>query len=190
MAKLLGFQERRAILQAARSRGGGGAIGTDEGLGVSTELLLAPTEMDAIRGSRSLKAILNRVLANAGKRGVSRVQRHIRSVDAIKTRLFISAWRQERFKESQPFNTAVALVNPTPYALYVHPKGTPRHRTIVNYYVRGEVVPTMAVEISEDLDRLRGKIGQATKEMILSDRSVVRGLFEEEAANVQARFAP
>lgn len=190
MAKLLGFQDRNNLLLQAKRRGGGGAVTRDDGLGVSVGLILTPTEMSAISGSRSLKAILNRVLKNAGTRGVRRVQNHIRSVGAHKTWLFISAWRQERFKDGAAFNSAVALVNPTPYALYVHPKGTPKHRTIVNYFVRGKVVPDMAVELTEDLERLRGKIGDATKQMILADRSVIRGLFEEDAQTVQARFAP
>lgn len=193
MASLLGFREKAQLLKAARGRATNsrGVVDVNDGLGVSVGLIITPTETQAIKGSRSLQAMLNKVLKNAGNRAIRKTRSHIRSVGAVRTRLFISAWAQVRYDDDRAgFNTAVALINGAPYAKYVHPKGTAKNRTIVNYYVRGKVVPEMAVEITEDLARLRGKIGEVAKDLLLADATLVRGLFEEAAGDIQARFAP
>ena len=67
-------------------------------------------------------------------------------------------------------NNAVRLTNPAPYALYVHPKGTPKTRTIVNYDIRRELLPEFALQMVEDVDRvLRPQIARALKAKILAE---------------------
>lgn len=173
MATLLDFLEQRSILARAR-RGFGDrprrAVTSREGLSISARTLVTAEERRLIEDNRTLAASLNRVLENLGKRWVAAVQKRIRELGAIKSRLFISSWRAVRFKDRSTVNNAVRLTNAAPYALYVHPKGTPKTRTIVNYDIRRELLPQFAEQMVEDFDRiLRPQLAKALRARILAE---------------------
>jgi len=60
------------------------------------------------------------------------------------------------------------LENPTPYALYVHRKGTRRDQTVYNKYVKPYIVKTLQKEIVEDIT---AALPRAVKAAILSARA-------------------
>lgn len=145
-----------------------------DGLGVSASLYLTAGELSDMKDNRALKAALNRILKNIGSLGVRRVQRIIDRFDAIDTGRFRAAWKQKRLKDGADFNTAVVLTNRVRdrdtgkgYARYVHPKRTPKSRTIVSTDLP-EVVMEMGKELANDLDViLRPKLAKALKAAIL-----------------------
>lgn len=167
----LGFERERVVLAGAERAflGRRSAAVTGDDLILSSRLLFSSAETKEIEGNRTLEAILNKTLTNLGKRFVEAIQKRITALGAIKTRLFLTGWRSERFQDRAKFNNAIRLKNAAPYALYVHPKGTPKSRTIVNVDIKGNLLPKYAAELTEDIDRLRPRIAQALKLQILRD---------------------
>ena len=50
---------------------------------------------------------------------------------------------------------AVQVKSRTPYAVFVHPKGTPASQTIVNTNIIPEILPRLRVELIQDFIALK-----------------------------------
>jgi hypothetical protein len=72
--------------------------------------------------------------------------------------LFLSSWRAE-LRDITGVGLAIdlAVVNAAPYALYVHPKGTPKTRTYINEYLPS-LMKEIRAEIAEDMFKLVARI--------------------------------
>lgn len=173
MAKIvkLGFERERVVLAEARALFGGRASKavTGNGISLSSRLLFTTEESKEIAGNRTLEALVNKTLTNLGKRFIDAIRKRIVQKDTIKTRLFLTSWRQVRYKDRSTFNNAVRFTNDAPYALYVHPKGTPKSRTIVNIDIKQDLLPKFVAEMTDDFNRLRPRIAQAMKLQALRD---------------------
>ena len=171
MASLLPFQERSLVLDLARSI-----------FGVRRRVPLRPTSVgpNVIRVGDMLpvvvvsylqqpataRAVFRRTVRNAGRRAIDRIRKKVRQLDLISPpgtptrRLFLSSWRAELLDIT---GTGLAIdlvvVNSAPYALYVHPKRTPRSRTFINTDLP-EIMAEIASEISSDLMSLVSRILQ------------------------------
>lgn len=166
MADALHFAETRRLLaevQAAWSGPGVPVTRASAGLTISTAGRLSRTEWRAVTGSRTMRAILGRIMRNGAARLLRRVQ------DASKPTyipgLFLSGWRIVRDESSDiAFPDRLTLENPVPYASYVHRKGTPRRATVVRVYVR-PLVAQMRDELAEDL--ARADVTQAIQHLVM-----------------------
>ena len=113
--------------------------------------------LDANERSR---AAARRIVRNAGKRAIDRIRKEVRKLDLISPRgvptrgLFLSSWRAEMLDITGiGLGIDLAITNAAPYALYVHPKKTPKTRTFINTdlpRIMGEV----ASEIAQDIRAL------------------------------------
>ena len=110
------------------------------------------------------RAAARRIARNAGKRAVDRIRRAVRRLDLISPRgtptrgLFLSSWRAE-LRDITGVGLAIdlAIVNAAPYALYVHPKGTPKTQTYINEYLPS-LMKKVRAEIAEDMFKLVARI--------------------------------
>ena len=110
------------------------------------------------------RAAARRIVRNAGKRAVDRIRRAVRRLDLISPRgtptrgLFLSSWRAE-LRDITGVGLAIdlAIVNAAPYALYVHPKGTPKTQTYINEYLPS-LMKKVRAEIAEDMFKLVARI--------------------------------
>lgn len=154
MADALRFDDARRLLaevQAAWAGPGVPVTRVSAGLTISTAGRLSRTEWRAATGSRTLRAVLGRILRNGAARLLRRTQDASRPT--YKTGLFLSSWRVERDESSDiAFPDRLTLVNPVPYASYVHRKGTPRSATVVKVHIRPLLVQ-MRQELEEDFAR-------------------------------------
>ena len=171
--RVLGFEEQRSLLAAAVARASG--TGGRASLRLSSKMYFSDSDIELIEGNRSLAASLNRTLSNLGKRFVDAIRKVIVQRGTIRTRLFLTGWKERRVKEGSTVNTAVEIYNETPYSLYVHPKGTPKSRTVFNVDIVGGLLPRFRVELGEDIDRLRPQIARALKADILARAGGRRG---------------
>jgi hypothetical protein len=173
MAKIvkLGFVREREVLSEAVAAFGGrpSASVTGGTVALSSRLLFTGAETKQLGESSALAAMLNKVLTNLGNRFIEAIRKRIVQKDTIRTRLFLTGWKQVRYKDKATFNNAIRFTNAAPYALYVHPKGTPKSRTIVNVDIRGDLLPRYVAELTEDIERLRPRIAQAIALKALAD---------------------
>ena len=117
-----------------------------------------------LRKTAPARTALRRIVRNAGRRATDRIQREVRKLDLISPQgtptrgLFLSSWRAE-LRDITGIGIAADLVvvNSAPYALYVHPKGTPRSETFINR-ILPDIMAEIAVEISQDLRQLIQRI--------------------------------
>lgn len=176
MAKIqiLGFERQRELLSIARARATPGTDGSAT-MRLSARALFSDADLEFIESNRTVAAALNRTLSNLGKRFVEAIRKVIVRKDTIRTRLFLTGWKERRVKERSSVNTAVEVFNDTPYALYVHPKGTPKSRTVFNVDIVGGLLPVFQVQLGEDIDRLRPTIARALKADILKRAGGGRG---------------
>lgn len=130
----------------------GTEVGTGKGLGFEVGFALSADEIAAINAVPKIRRQLNRIADNAGARLLRRVQEVSRQT--YETGLFYSGWRF-RTDIGSDLTLRIELQNPAPYALYVHRKGTPKERTIVNTYVK----PLVQAAIDELLADLTGESG-------------------------------
>ena len=106
--------------------------------------------------SRS-RAAARRIVRNAGKRAIDRIRKAVRRLDLISPRgrptrgLFLSSWRAELLDISGVgLGIDLAITNAAPYALYVHPKGTPKTDTFINEYLP-DLMKEIRQEIADDI---------------------------------------
>ena len=123
------------------------------------DMLPAPV-VAYLRGSRGARAAARRIVRNAGKRAVDRIRKAVRRLDLISPRgvptrgLYLSSWRAELVElTGTGLVIDLAITNAAPYALYVHPKGTPKTRTFINTDLP-RIMSDIAKEIGEDIRAL------------------------------------
>ena len=117
------------------------------GLEIQISRVLSTEEVTAIAADRAASAAFNRAIDAGAERLLSRVRKVTRPT--YETGLFYSAWRVKN-RKTRGLKGTIELENPAPYALYVHRKGAPRTRTVVNTYVK-PLVKTAAAELVDDL---------------------------------------
>jgi len=160
------FDTVRELLAAARRTTSGGAVTRATGLSVQAGLLLTEQEADLVRRRRGIAATMRRIVDNAGKRGVDRIRKVSRPT--YDTGLFYSAWRAERTDDSGTgLRLDLAFLNPAPYAIWVHRRGTSKQQTVVNTYVR-PIVDQVANELVEDLVKPVDSLRDAVREEVLA----------------------
>lgn len=177
MAAVVSFDRRLDLLKAALAAfslsGRNAAVTTRQAslgppLIVDAGELFTDAEQDVLRRRRTLAATVRRVVGNAAARGLARIRAVSRPT--YRTGLFMSAWSNTRAPDASGLGLAVAYVNPTPYAGYVHRRGEARNRTVVNVYVRPEV--------------------ERVGEELMRDLAPVQALVAEEVRRETARLAP
>jgi len=117
-----------------------------------------------LKASTRSRAAARRIVRNAGKRAVDRIKKAVRRLDLISPRgtptrgLYLSSWRAElRDITGVGLSIDLAIVNAAPYALYVHPKGTPKSQTYINEYLPS-LMKEIRAEIAEDIFALVARI--------------------------------
>lgn len=117
-----------------------------------------------LRTTAGARTAVRRIVRNAGKRATDRIKREVRKLDLISPQgaptrgLYLSSWRAElRDITGIGIATDLVIVNAAPYALYVHPKGTPKTETFINRNLP-EIMGEIAAEISQDLRELISRI--------------------------------
>jgi hypothetical protein len=160
---VLRFDVRGGLLAALGGPGKGSVTASNAGMTADLGVVFTGAESSVIAANTTLKARLNRIMDNLGKRLVDMARDQ--STKTYKTGLFKSSWRYTKDTGSQGLKTVIALVNPTPYALYVHRKGwRPRGArsgwpTVVNVLIkpRARVMMQDAVtDIVNDRVLMRG----------------------------------
>lgn len=175
---ILGFQDRRSLLQQVLGRGGGGAL-TAGTVSFNASLQLGADAARAVGDSRSLLADVRRAMRNYGRLLVERARTLTRQKDTIRTRLLISSWSYELDDVtiagiSLPLR--VSLTNSAPYARYVHPKGD-RKRLIAHYMgPHSGWRRDRAQELAETIRMLKERIARQVANKALQDaRKAARG---------------
>jgi len=163
----LRFDTQREAL-ALRNRQFGGArrasinvadteVGTGRGLGFQVSFAFTPQELADINSVPKLRQQLNRIVRNTGARLLDRVKTV--SAPTRVTGLFKDSWRIKSdiigSVDAGGVKLRLEVSNDAPYALYVHRKGTPKEKTVVNTYVK----PLVQRAIDELLDDLTGSSG-------------------------------
>lgn len=120
--------------------------------------------VEYLRNTPPARTAVRRIVRNAGKRATDRIKREVRKLDLISPQgaptrgLYLSSWRAELRDITQiGIGADLAIVNAAPYALYVHPKGTPKTETFINR-VLPDIMAEIAAEISQDLRQLINRI--------------------------------
>jgi hypothetical protein len=136
------------------------------GAGLNASTLFTAQEYAIIAADRTARAVINRVMRNAGKRAVDYIRKVSRPT--YDTGTFYSNWFAKLEDSGGGLKAVLKLENPTPYALYVHRKGTRRDQTVYNKYVKPYIVKTLQKEIVEDIT---AALPRAVKAAILSARA-------------------
>lgn len=144
---LLRFDVARKLLQDVGGTGAGSVAPGEAGLSVRLDMVLTAPEITALASDRAAAAMVGRVVEAAAKRLEERIRKVSRPT--YKTGRFYSLWRV-KVGSRGGLKSSIEAVNQTPYALYVHRKGTPKERTVVNTYVK-PLVEQASQEVLEDL---------------------------------------
>lgn len=135
------------------------------GAGLNASSLFTAQEYAIIAADRTARAVINRVMRNAGKRAVDYIRKLSRPT--YDTGTFYSNWSANLEDAGGGLKAILKLENPTPYALYIHRKGTPKTATVYNKYIKPYIVKTLQKEIIEDI---RDALPRAIKAQIMSGR--------------------
>ena len=136
------------LFRAAFAEAMGGspaAITESDGFAVSAQAVLTGRQLDVIASSRRLRREFDRVMDRVAKRTVERLR--YASIP-FRTGTFRSSWDAYTVEDNAPrtLRTRIVVVNPTPYAGYVHRKGTPRSATVVKL-----AMPRVLAQARQDL---------------------------------------
>lgn len=125
-----------------------------------------------VSGDAALSARFQRIMRAAARR----IAIGIQAVSPVKTGLFRRRWNAQVVGKS-----TVTLSNNVRYAQYVHPKGTPRSRTVANVDA-----PRVIAEAQVWLDaELEGRLGEALATVALYE-SVAPAVTAREKAEYSA----
>lgn len=158
---LLGF--------ADRVRGGSKGVGItlDDGLTARSTSVLTQTQLEQVGSSRTWRASLNKILTRLGDTYVARMRKIVARYGAYKTGRFYSSFKQVRYDDhGAGFNTAVGIINDATdkygrqYAVYVHPKGTPKSATILKTDLK-PLAREMRAELARDVRPLLAQMAKA-----------------------------
>lgn len=142
---LASFSSRNAAVTTA-----GASLGPP--LIIDAAELFTDAEQDVLRRRRSLATTVRGMVNAAAARGLRRIRDASRPT--YRTGLFLSAWRSLATPDASGLNLRRAFTNPTPYAGYVHRRGTSRKATVVNVHIR-PIVAEVADELATDLQPIQ-----------------------------------
>lgn len=162
---LLRFDVAREQLAARQLQFRGAPVPIEGGAGLNASSLFSANELAIITADRTARAVINRVMRNAGKRAVDYIRKLSRPT--YDTGTFYSNWSANLEDAGGGLKAILKLENPTPYALYIHRKGTPKTATVYNKYIKPYIVKTLQNEIVEDI---RDALPRAIKAQIMSGR--------------------
>ena len=162
---LLRFDVAREQLAARQLQFRGAPVPIEGGAGLNASALFSANELAIITADRTARAVINRVMRNAGKRAVDYIRKLSRPT--YDTGTFYSNWSANLEDAGGGLKAILKLENPTPYALYIHRKGTPKTATVYNKYIKPYIVKTLQKEIIEDI---RDALPRAIKAQIMSGR--------------------
>jgi len=162
---LLRFDVAREQLAARQLQFRGAPVPVEGGAGLNASALFTANELAIITADRTARAVINRVMRNAGKRAVDYIRKLSRPT--YDTGTFYSNWSANLEDAGGGLKAILKLENPTPYALYIHRKGTPKTATVYNKYIKPYIVKTLQKEIIEDI---RDALPRAIKAQIMSGR--------------------
>ncbi len=155
----------REQLAARQLQFRGAPVPVEGGAGLNASALFTANELAIITADRTARAVINRVMRNAGKRAVDYIRKLSRPT--YDTGTFYSNWSANLEDAGGGLKAILKLENPTPYALYIHRKGTPKTATVYNKYIKPYIVKTLQKEIIEDI---QDALPRAIKAQIMSGR--------------------
>lgn len=159
--------------------GGKGAVGGGLGLVISANFTVA--ENAKLKRFPSLKRAVDGIVSAASARVLARV----RQVSPVLTGRFRYSWRVER----PSFDTArtLRLTNSAPYALYVHPKGTDKSRTVVNVDVP-PILREVEAEMRRELAPIRADLARLLVGDIIAPTATGQAASARASAEAKRRF--
>lgn len=143
---LLRFDTQRTVLNLLGGPGRGSITGGN-GLEIRLDRVLTSPEIARLAIDKTAAGIIGRVMDAASARLLDRVRQVSRKT--YRTGLFYSGWRA-KVGSRGGLRSNIELQNKTPYAVFVHRKGTRRSETVVNTYVK-PLVREVADEVLQDL---------------------------------------
>lgn len=143
---LLRFDTQRTVLNLLGGPGRGSITGGN-GLEIRLDRVLTSPEIAQLALNKTAAGIIGRVMDAASARLLDRVRQVSRKT--YRTGLFYSGWRA-KVGSRGGLRSNIELQNKTPYAVFVHRKGTRRSETVVNTYVK-PLVREVADEVLQDL---------------------------------------
>lgn len=135
------------------------------GAGLNASSLFTAQEYAIIAADRTARAVINRVMRNAGKRAVDYIRKLSRPT--YETGTFYSNWSAKLEDSGGGLKAVLKLENPTPYALYIHRKGMRRDQTVYNKFIKPYIISKLQKEIVEDIT---AALPRAVKATIMSAR--------------------
>lgn len=135
------------------------------GAGLNASSLFSAQELAIITADRTARAVINRVMRNAGKRAVDQIRKLSRPT--YDTGTFYSNWFARLEDAGGGLKAILKLENPTPYALYIHRKGRPNTETVYMKYILPYIERKLQKEIIEDI---RDALPRAVKAQIMAMR--------------------
>lgn len=122
---------------------------------VRTRSLFSESQFTEIEASRALRLALGRIIKRVGAETYQRILAIVLQHGAIRPPpeggAFIRGFRIT-FIEESGVRVGFQITNNVGYALYVHPKGTPITRTIVNVDIRRGLVPQMRTMLRAEIE--------------------------------------
>lgn len=162
---LLRFDVAREQLAARQLQFRGEPVPVDGGAGINATTLFSANELALFTTDRTARAVINRVMRNAAKRAIDEIRKLSRRT--YETGTFYSNWFAKLEDAGGGLKTILKLENPTPYALYVHPKGTAIDQTVYNKQIKPYINNKLKRQIREDI---LDAIPRAIKAQIMSGR--------------------
>lgn len=143
---LLRFDTQRKVLDLLGGPGRGSITGGN-GLEIRLDRVLTSPEIARLALDKTAAGIIGRVMDAASARLLDRVRQVSRKT--YRTGQFYSGWRA-KVGSRGGLRSNIELQNKTPYAVFVHRKGTRKTETVVNTYVK-PLVKEVANEVLQDL---------------------------------------
>lgn len=180
---ILGFERKGSLLSQALGRGGGGAL-TAGTISFNAALQLGADDAKVAATNRSTRAEVNRTMRNYGKLLVERARTLTRRHVTNRSHVLISGWDYELDEVGiggVRLPLRISLVNPAPYAEYVHPAGD--RKRLVGHYMGGAWKRARAAELADSIKSLKQKLGRMLANQALANaRKANRGRGGPQAA--------
>lgn len=134
---------------------------TRSGVELDAAVLFSDAEDRLIGKSKPAQAIIEAILDENAKILLQQTRRVVKARGAVKSGTFLSAFAISKLRDRvYKWRSVRTLVNPTPYASFVHPKGTPKSQTIVNVDIGQNLLPEIRMRLASQILAARPQIAR------------------------------